>query len=221
MGLDSSIISSAAVWEASGHLAGFSDPMVDCRKSNQRYRADQVFWAKLETTEGEEVCYVTVLESDNMISEATKIAYAIAKKKNITGPFRELVLQDLMSVPAEAYSKIPSPATGDIGTLTLPPREFNLMFQTSIGAMSAEAAQKIKLNDENDKKNNSALQSYNASVAYLRPETAQGIFVNFHNILRTSRMKAIIIIIIIIYMYIFFNHVYGDNFFELFRFHLE
>ena len=49
VGLDSSIIASSSVWEASGHVAGFSDPMVDCKETKQRFRADQVFWGKLET----------------------------------------------------------------------------------------------------------------------------------------------------------------------------
>jgi glycyl-tRNA synthetase len=46
-GLDSSIIASPAIWEASGHVAGFSDPMVDCKVSKLRYRADQLLFAKV------------------------------------------------------------------------------------------------------------------------------------------------------------------------------
>jgi glycyl-tRNA synthetase len=52
VGLDSSIIAAPAIWKASGHIAGFSDPMVDCKESKLRYRADQVFWGKLETLDG-------------------------------------------------------------------------------------------------------------------------------------------------------------------------
>ena len=48
VGLDSSIISSPQVWQASGHIDGFSDPMVDCKESKLRYRADQLFWARAE-----------------------------------------------------------------------------------------------------------------------------------------------------------------------------
>ena len=72
---------------------------------------------------------------------------------NIKGPLQPLDLRDLTEAPKDIYSKIPSPATGEEGHLT-PPRDFNLMFQTNVGAMSDAS-----------------------SVAYLRPETAQGIFV--------------------------------------------
>lgn len=165
VGLDSSIIASPAIWHASGHIAGFSDPMVDCKQSKMRFRADQVFWGRLETESGEVACYVSLLESDDMLEIATKAAEKKAKKLEIKGPFKPLVLQDLTGVPSDIYSKIPSPATGEEGHLT-PPRDFNLMFQTNVGAMSDAS-----------------------SVAYLRPETAQGIFINFLAVQRSARMK--------------------------------
>ncbi len=165
VGLDSSIIASSSVWEASGHVAGFSDPMVDCKSSKQRFRADQVFWGKLETESGVDGGYVTVMESDNMLKEATKKATRAAKKAGIEGPFKELILKDLTEANDNEYSSIPSPVTDEAGQLT-PPRDFNLMFQTSVGAMSDAT-----------------------SVAYLRPETAQGIFTNYMNVQRTGRMK--------------------------------
>jgi len=65
----------------------------------------------------------------------------------------------------QIQSQVPSPATGEPGSLT-PPRAFNLMFQPQVGAMSDAS-----------------------STAYLRPETAQGIFVNFKNVQQTSRTK--------------------------------
>ena len=166
VGLDSSIISSPSIWQASGHVAGFSDPMVDCKASKLRFRADQVFWGKLETMDGQEACYISVMESDNMQDEASKAAMKKAKKINApAGPYKPLVLKDLTEATEAEYSKIPSPATGEAGSLT-PPRDFNLMFQTSVGAMSDAS-----------------------SVAYLRPETAQGIFTNYANVQRTARMK--------------------------------
>ena len=85
--------------------------------------------------------------------------------RNYSGPFKELVLKDLTEASEDVYSLIPSPATGEPGHLTKP-RDFNLMFETSVGAISDESA-----------------------VAYLRPETAQGIFTNFVNVQRTARMK--------------------------------
>jgi len=164
-GLDSSIIGASAVWQASGHVAGFSDPMVDCKQSKLRFRADQVFWGRLETETGEEACYVSIIESDTMTEDATKAAVKKAKKEGVAGPFKPLVLRDLTEAPEDIYSKIPSPATGEAGHLT-PPRDFNLMFQTNVGPASDSA-----------------------SVASLRPETAQGIFTNFANAQRTARMK--------------------------------
>lgn len=100
-----------------------------------------------------------------MVEDATKAAMKKAKKLGFSGPFKPLTLRDLTEASPEDYALIPSPATGEAGHLT-PPRDFNLMFQTSVGAMSDAAA-----------------------VAYLRPETAQGIFTNFLNVQRTARMK--------------------------------
>ncbi len=102
VGLDAAILMHPRVWEASGHVAGFSDPMVDCKSCKQRFRADH-------------------LEGDKC------------------------------------------PACG--GELT-EARQFNLMFKTHMGPVEDSAA-----------------------AVYLRPETAQGIFVNFNNVLTTTRMK--------------------------------
>eukprot|EP01032_Pedospumella_encystans_P012289 gene12289-14227_t len=166
VGLDSSIIASPAIWKASGHIAGFSDPMVDCKKTKLRYRADQVFWAPLlSATDNSTVCYVSVVESDDMLAEATKLATKKAKTLGVKGPFKPLELKDLTEAPTDIYHLIPSPASGEAGDLTLP-RDFNLMFQTSVGAVADASA-----------------------VAYLRPETAQGIFTNFAAVQRTARMK--------------------------------
>ena len=164
VGLDSSIIASPAVWEASGHVAGFSDPMVDCKESKLRYRADQVFWGKAEY-EGGGFLYISVMESDNMQVTAEVELKNKAKKLGLalTGPLSPL--QDLTEARDEEYDFIPSPATGEAGHLTRP-RDFNLMFSTSVGAMSDGSA-----------------------TAYLRPETAQGIFTNFANVQRSARMK--------------------------------
>ena len=130
-----------------------------------RFRADQVFWSKVTTVSGEEVGYVSVLESEKMMEEATIQAQKKATKANIKGSLQPLDLRDLTEAPKDIYSKIPSPATGEEGHLT-PPRDFNLMFQTNVGAMSDAS-----------------------SVAYLRPETAQGIFTNFLAVQRSARMK--------------------------------
>lgn len=166
VGLDSSIISSPLIWQASGHIAGFSDPMVDCKDSKQRFRADQVLWAAVRGKDGSVLTYISLLESADSeaqaAQEAAKRLKALGRKPTEALP---LELKDLTEAPADIYHLIPSPATGQAGGLT-PPRDFNLMFSTSVGAVADAAA-----------------------VAYLRPETAQGIFTNFAAVQRSARMK--------------------------------
>ena len=109
--LDSAIILNPSVWEASGHVAGFTDPMVDCRTCKLRFRADQLEQA--------------------------------------------------------SCGRRPSKRPGDTPDCDLTePRQFNLMFETHVGALQDES-----------------------SAAYLRPETAQGIFINFKNVAQLARRK--------------------------------
>ncbi len=110
VGLDASIIMHPRIWEASGHLEGFSDPMIDCKTCKGRFRADQ-----LEGT---------------------------------------------------ACPQKPSKRVGACGGELTEPRQFNLMFKTFVGPVQDDS-----------------------STAYLRPETAQGIFAQFDNVLSVSRQK--------------------------------
>ena len=103
VGLDSSILMSPRIWEASGHVEGFTDPLVDCKKCKHRFRAD--------------------------------------------------LLENMNACP-------------DCGGELTEPRQFNLMFKTHMGPVEEDA-----------------------SVVYLRPETAQGIYVNFLNVLNSTRQK--------------------------------
>lgn len=164
VGLDSSIIMNTQVWKASGHIAGFSDPMVDCRESKLRYRADQLFFGKVEV-DGELIGYVSVLEDPQMQDQAQKKAEELKRKLAKQGVLVPVKLKSYTEAEISEYDLIPSPATGKPGSLT-PPRDFNLMFQTHLGALRDETA-----------------------IAYLRPETAQGIFTNFKNVVDTSRVK--------------------------------
>lgn len=164
VGLDSSIIMNSSVWKASGHIEGFSDPMVDCKESKFRYRADQLFFSKVEV-DGELIGYVSVLEDSSMLEDAQKQAELLKRKLAKQGVLAPLNLKSYIEALPDEYEKIPSPATGKPGSLTAP-RDFNLMFQTYIGALRDESG-----------------------VAYLRPETAQGIFTNFKNVVDTSRVK--------------------------------
>uniref|UniRef100_A0A7S2IHX4 glycine--tRNA ligase n=1 Tax=Helicotheca tamesis TaxID=374047 RepID=A0A7S2IHX4_9STRA len=167
-GLDSSIIHNPTTWQSSGHLDGFSDPMVDCKETKLRYRADQLFYAPIVIKEsGERVGWVLVHEAndEDMVKAAKKQAKKTLKEADKKGAEIEgFSFKDLTEATEEEMSEIPSPASGK-PTLTMP-RDFNLMFQTNVGAMSDEA-----------------------SIAYLRPETAQGIFINFKNAMGTTRSK--------------------------------
>jgi glycyl-tRNA synthetase len=184
VGIETSIIMHPKVWEASGHVAGFSDPLVDCKVSKQRYRADQLFWAKVivgsietkvatpEFTEAVGVAassdvigYVSALESERTLEELQEKAELLKRKKGKQGHLRPVQALDFTLATEDEIPLIPSPATGEPGSLTAP-RAFNMMFQTNVGAMSDAS-----------------------SVAYLRPETAQGMFVDFKNVVDTTRVK--------------------------------
>ena len=164
VGLESSIIMHPKVWEASGHVAGFTDPLVDCKVSKQRYRADQLFFAPV-IVDGKTIGYVSALESEKTAEDLQAAAESFKRKKAVQGALAAVVPRDFTEARPEEIELIPSPATGEPGSLT-PPRSFNMMFQTNVGAMSDAS-----------------------SVAYLRPETAQGMFVDFKNIVDTTRVK--------------------------------
>mmetsp|Transcript_21406 Transcript_21406/g.46488 ORF Transcript_21406/g.46488 Transcript_21406/m.46488 type:complete len:577 (+) Transcript_21406:142-1872(+) len=168
VGLDSSIIHNPKTWESSGHLDGFSDPMVDCKETKLRYRADQLFCAPVVLEEcGTTVGFVCVLDANDadMKKAAKTQAKKLLKENDKKGEkIKAFDFIDLTQVSEETMAQVPSPGSGK-ATLTMP-RDFNLMFQTSVGAMQD-----------------------GSSTAYLRPETAQGIFINYKNVLGTSRQK--------------------------------
>ena len=127
VGLDSAIFMNPRVWEASGHVGGFSDPLIDCKECKTRHRADKLIEA-----------YDPSVHSEGWSSEET-VKYI--KDHNIVCP----------NCGKSNFTDV---------------RQFKLMFETQMGVVE----------DAKD-------------VVYLRPETAQGIFVNFKNIQRTSRKK--------------------------------
>jgi glycyl-tRNA synthetase len=164
VGLETSIIMHPKVWEASGHVAGFTDPLVDCKVSKQRYRADQLFFAAV-VVDGKIAGYVSALESENTAGELQSAAETFKRKKAIQGALEPVKVREFTEATADEIPLIPSPATGEPGSLT-PPRAFNMMFETNVGALKDAS-----------------------SVAYLRPETAQGMFVDFKNVVDTTRVK--------------------------------
>jgi glycyl-tRNA synthetase len=165
VGVDCALIMNPKVWEASGHVGGFADQMVDCKKCNKRYRADKVFFGGLFAPPDEKVKGVLAVEA-NDTGEAAKLLDAeyqrLLKKKKLKD---EKIVTIISAETVESGWARPCPSAGCEGELTAP-RKFNLMFKTFVGAMEDASA-----------------------VAYLRPETAQGIFANFKNVLDSTRLK--------------------------------
>jgi len=155
VGLDSSIIQNPRVWEASGHVGGFNDPMADCRESKARYRADHLMVYRPKSGEG---LMFACLSGDEARAEKRI-------RKEAKGNPADYEVVAFPAIPAADIPRVWGPEASAPGTLT-EPRQFNLMFKTFIGAASGED-----------------------NVAYLRPETAQGIFTNYRNILDTMRVK--------------------------------
>lgn len=155
--VETRIIQHPKVWEASGHIGGFNDPMVDCRETKQRYRYDHVsVYVPTSGDAGDKPFFAFMKDSP---SEAKQLKKA---EKAFGGPTKTVMLTEIL---AAQFAKVLAPDAERVGTLT-EPRQFNLMFSTYIGATASE----------DDK-------------AYLRPETAQGVFLHFKNVVDTSRVK--------------------------------
>jgi len=164
VGLDAAIIMNPKVWEASGHVGGFSDPMVDCKECNSRFRADKLFTVRFLSKEGQPIHAEGVEADDEEQAVQAALVKAPSKaRRRITGDTTTRAYAPGAEPTPEDKSICPS--CGKLDVLTAG-REFNLMFKTSTGAMQDSS-----------------------SVAYLRPETAQGIFANYRNVLDTSRLK--------------------------------
>jgi glycyl-tRNA synthetase len=155
VGIDTAIIQNPKTWVASGHVGGFSDPMVDDRETKNRYRADHVLVMIPKDGKGHAFAF---LEGEQEVAEK-KI------KRDARRNPEDYEIKKLTDLPIDQYGNVVSPATKTPGTLT-EPRAFNLMFITFVGALQSDE-----------------------SKAYLRPETAQGIFLNFKNVVDTTRVK--------------------------------
>ena len=162
-GLDCTIIMHPQVWKCSGHYDLFHDYMVDCRDTKKRYRHDQLNGRWVEA-KGKKA-FVTAPAGDNEQELITKQALKFfgLRNKHIDQLVWDGEVQCLTNV--DDFEQVLGPDTKKLGTLT-EPREFNLMFKTYIGATSGEEG-----------------------AAFLRPETAQGIFVNFKNVLDSTRHR--------------------------------
>jgi glycyl-tRNA synthetase len=145
VGIDSAIFMHPKIWKASGHVDGFSDPMIDNKDSNKRYRADQLLEDKIAK-------YDTNGQTDK--AELLQHDMDEALKNEDLPRLKELIIEH----------KIACPVSGTVNWTDV--RQFNLMFSTQMGAVADDA-----------------------DVVYLRPETAQGIFVNYLNVQKSGRMK--------------------------------
>jgi len=163
VGLESSIIMNPKVWEASGHTSGFTDPLVDCKDCKGRFRADKVF--NVSAHDGENVLLSVGVEADDEPAARQSAAEnANSKTRRRLEQHRDKVQWDVFradEIPPGQAAKCPS-CGGDLTEA----RKFNMMFKTYVGAMEDSS-----------------------SVAYLRPETAQGMFCNYRNVLDTYRLK--------------------------------
>ncbi len=170
VGLDSAIIQNPKTWEASGHVGGFSDPRVDCKECKSRFRADHVRGIRVTFTGAEGVFWSSTTNT-GMDAEADTqrfIDRLIDKKAEKERPpvfTSTRVTFHPLDDPATPRAEIPCPACKTRGSL-MEPRQFNLMFESETGAVSGETMK-----------------------VYLRPETAQGIFLNFKNVVDTMRVK--------------------------------
>lgn len=168
VGVDTSIIQHPQTWVASGHAGGFADLMVDCRETKHRYRADHIkvyMVAHKVPKISPGFWLLSAIEGDDAKENIAKKAKKLVQK-NGGGTF-EIDPTYEKSLP-EVTDKIPDivgPDAENPGTLT-EPRAFNLMFHSFVGVFQ----------DEDSK-------------VYLRPETAQGIFLQYKNVLDSSRVK--------------------------------
>ena len=169
VGLDCSIIMNPKVWEASGHVGGFSDPMADCKACNGRFRADQLTFIRFDTVKNGEPSRTPVFffGAGNSLEVAEQHSKKIEKLTSSVKPDETMNRGEGTFADAsnEVRQNFECPTCHKVGTLT-EPRNFNLMFESHTGAVAGEA---IKV--------------------YLRPETAQGIFANFKNVVDTGRVK--------------------------------
>ncbi len=169
VGLDASIIMHPRVWDASGHLATFSDPMVDCLVTKKRFRTDQI-----EPLDGVALFFVGARDSltPAVCNEPFSVLILPGKKpedaRQVARQFYSLRgLKDPVLL-GESCCEVHGTVSynPENGAQLTPPRQFNLMFKTTVGPVETED-----------------------NITYLRPETAQAIFVQFRNVLDTTRMK--------------------------------
>jgi len=174
VGLDSAIFMHPTIWKASGHVDAFNDPLIDNKDSKKRYRADVLiedYRAKIEEKINKEVekaseRFGETFDEEKFRETNPRVLANQVKIDELNARFAKALndsdLAELKQIIID--NEIACPVSGSRNWTDV--RQFNLMFSTEMGSTS-EGANKI----------------------YLRPETAQGIFVNFLNVQKTGRMK--------------------------------
>lgn len=174
VGIDSAIFMHPKIWEASGHVGAFNDPLIDNRDSKKRYRADvliEEYLAKLEEKMNKEVekgrrKFGEAFDEEQFRATNPNVLRNKVKWDEVHArmvkALNENDLAELKQIIID--SDIVCPISGSKNWTDV--RQFNLMFSTQLGTISEEAG-----------------------TIYLRPETAQGIFVNFLNVQKSARMK--------------------------------
>ena len=174
VGIDSAIFMHPTIWKASGHVDAFNDPLIDNKDSKKRYRADVLIEehiAKIEEKINKE-CekaakkFGEAFDKEQFVNTNARVLEYASKMKDIQTRFASLMeANDLAGIKALIEELgIVCPISGSRNWTDV--RQFNLMFSTKVGSVSEEA-----------------------DTIYLRPETAQGIFVNYLNVQKTGRMK--------------------------------
>jgi glycyl-tRNA synthetase len=174
VGIDTAIFMHPRIWEASGHVGAFNDPLIDNKDSKKRYRADvlvEEYLAKMEEKTSKEVekgrrKFGDAFDEAQFRATNPNVQRSVQKAGEVSKRLNEaLNANDLAALKQLIIDcEIACPVSGSRNWTDV--RQFNLMFSTQIGSVSDEA-----------------------NVIYLRPETAQGIFVNFLNVQKTGRMK--------------------------------
>jgi glycyl-tRNA synthetase len=174
VGIDSAIFMHPKVWQASGHIESFNDPMIDNKDSKKRYRADELIEDHLDKinqkiqkeVEKAEKRFGEAFDKEQFMSTHPKVKGYRETYEHIRNRFiKAMEMNDLNGIKQIIIdAAILDPVSGSANWTDV--RQFNLMFSTKIGSLSD-----------------------GASEIYLRPETAQGIFINFLNILKSGRMK--------------------------------
>ncbi|MCZ7649379.1 MAG: hypothetical protein M5U26_29660 [Planctomycetota bacterium] len=221
VGLDASIIMSPQVWKASGHLAGFSDPVVDCKICKERFRADKAPKMNVGALDSPREFTIEITAPDKGIAKVWQESKGVPAE-SITrfkrdGRVLSAKVAVRRSVTGKSELAIADPASGNVETATWHPcndyrcpvcgspflsdeRQFNLMFRASLGPVDpiqniqraveelAKSGGPEALSDP-AKLKAAIAEAVEKTAVYLRPETAQAMFVNFLNVQTSARMK--------------------------------